>query len=92
MKQQHQEEDKIAPVKTDNDKISKIQDRKVLLGQYASILQEIKRRKEMESTSLTTEQASKSRGVIDTFTCILFVLAISILTFIVTYFLLSKHF
>lgn len=92
MKQQHQGENKTASAKNDNDKISKIQDRKVLLGQYASILQEIKRRKEMESPSLTTDQASKSRGVIDSFTCILFALAISILTFIVTYFLLSKHF
>ena len=92
MKQQHQGENKTASTKTDNDKISKIQERKALLGQYAQILQEIKRRKEIENTILTTDQVNKSRGVIDTFTCILFALAISILTFIVTYFLLSKHF
>ena len=92
IKKQHQEEDKIAPAKTDNDKITKIQERKTLLGQYAMILQEIKRRKEIENTSLTTDQVNKSRGVIDTFTCILFALAISILTFTVTYFFLANTF
>lgn len=75
-----------------NNKNSKIQERKALLGQYAQILQEIERRKEIESPSLTTEQANKSRGVIDTFTCILLTIVISILTFTVTYLLLSKHF
>ena len=74
-----------------NDKIAKIQERKALLSQYAVILQEIKRRKELEDNSLSKGTQTKSRGVIDTFTCILFTLAISILTFTITYFLLSKH-
>ena len=92
IKQQHQEEKKIAPAKTAKDKIAEIQKRKDLLGQYAVILQEIKRRKELENNSLSKDNQTKSRGVIDTFTCILFTLAISILTFAITYFLLSKHF
>lgn len=91
IKQQHQEENEIAPTKTANDKIAKIQERKALLSQYAVILQEIKRRKELEDNSLSKGTQTKSRGVIDTFTCILFTLAISILTFTITYFLLSKH-
>lgn len=91
IKQQHQEENEIAPAKTANDKIAKIQERKALLSQYAMILQEIKRRKELEDNSLSKGTQTKSRGVIDTFTCILFTLAISILTFTITYFLLSKH-
>lgn len=89
--QQHQEENEIAPAKTGNDKIAKIQERKALLSQYAVILQEIKRSKELEDNSLSKGTQTKSRGVIDTFTCILFTLAISILTFTITYFLLSKH-
>ena len=56
------------------------------------ILQEIKRRKELENNDLLKDDQTKSRGAIDTFTCILFTLAISILTFAITYFLLSKHF
>lgn len=91
IKQQHQEENEIAPAKTANDKIAKIQERKALLSQHAVILQEIKRRKELEDNSLSKGTQTKSRGVIDTFTCILFTLAISILTFTITYFLLSKH-
>lgn len=89
--QQHQEENEIAPAKTANDKIAKTQEQKALLNQYAVILQEIKRRKELEDNSLLKGTQTKSRGVIDTFTCILFTLAISILTFTITYFLLSKH-
>ena len=92
IKQQHQEEKKIAPAKTTKDKIAEIQKRKDLLGQYAMILQETKRRKELENNRLPKDDQTKSRGAIDTFTCILFTLAISILTFIITYFLLSKHF
>ena len=92
IKQHSQEENEIAQVKINNDKISKILNRKDLLGQYALILQEIKRRKELEDNSLSKGTQTKSRGVIDTFTCILFTLSISIVTFIVTYFLLSKHF
>ncbi len=92
IKQQHQEEKKIAPAKTAKDKIAEIQKRKDLLGQYAMILQEMKRRKELENNSLSKDNQTKSRGAIDTFTCILFTLAISILTFAITYFLLSKHF
>ena len=92
IKQQHQEENKIALAKTTKDKITEIQKRKDLLGQYAMILQEIKRRKELENNSLSKDNQTKSRGAIDTFTCILFTLAISILTFAITYFLLSKHF
>ena len=91
IKQQHQEENEIVPAKTANDKIAKIQERKALLSQYAVILQEIKRRKELEDNSLSKGTQTKSRGVIDTFTCILFTIAISILTFTITYFLLSKH-
>lgn len=91
IKQHSQEENEIAQVKINNDKISKILNRKDLLGQYALILQEIKRRKELEDNSLSKGTQTKSRGVIDTFTCILFTLAISILTFTITYFLLSKH-
>lgn len=91
IKQLHQEENEIVPAKTANDKIAKIQEQKALLSQYAVILQEIKRRKELEDNSLSKGTQTKSRGVIDTFTCILFTLAISILTFTITYFLLSKH-
>ena len=91
IKQQHQEENEIVPSKTANDKIAKTQEQKVLLSQYAVILQEIKRRKELEDNSLSKDDQTKSRGVIDTFTCILFTIAISILTFTITYFLLSKH-
>ena len=91
IKQHSQEENEIAQVKINNDKISKILNRKDLLGQYALILQEINRRKELEDKSLSKGTHTKSRGVIDTFTCILFTLAISILTFTITYFLLSKH-
>ena len=39
IKQQHQEENEIAPAKTANDKIAKIQERKALLSQHAVILQ-----------------------------------------------------
>ena len=91
IKQQHQEENEIVPAKTANDKIAKIQERKALLSQHAVILQEIKRRKELEDNSLSKGTQTKSRGVIDIFTCILFTLAISILTFTITYFLLSKR-
>ncbi len=75
-----------------NNRLDEIKKRKDLLGQYAVILQEIKRRKELENNSLSKGTQTKSRGAIDTFTCILFTLAISILTFAITYFLLSKHF
>ena len=75
-----------------NNSLDEIKKRKALLSQYAVILQEIKRRKELEDNSLSKDDQTKSRGVIDTFTCILFTLAISILTFTITYFLLSKHF
>ena len=75
-----------------NNRLDEIKKRKDLLGQYAVILQEIKRRKELENNSLSKDNQTKSRGAIDTFTCILFTLAISILTFAITYFLLSKHF
>ena len=92
IKQQHQEENEIVPTKATNDKIAKIQERKALLSQYAVILQEIKRRKELEDNSLSKDDQTKSRGAIDTLTCILFTLVISILTFTITYFLLSKHF
>ena len=75
-----------------NNSLDEIKKRKDLLGQYGMILQEIKRRKELEDNSLSKGTQTKSRGVIDIFTCILFTLAISILTFTITYFLLSKHF
>ena len=75
-----------------NNSLDEIKKRKALLSQYAVILQEIKRRKELENNSLSKDNQTKSRGVIDIFTCILFTLAISILTFTITYFLLSKHF
>ena len=75
-----------------NNRLDEIKKRKDLLGQYANVLQEIKRRKELENNSLSKDDQIKSRGAIDTFTCILFTLAISILTFAITYFLLSKHF
>ena len=75
-----------------NNSLDEIKKQKYLLGHYAVILQEIKRRKELEDNSLSKDDQTKSRGVIDTFTCILFTLAISILTITITYFLLSKHF
>ena len=75
-----------------NNRLDEIKKRKDLLGQYAMILQEIKRRKELENNDLLKDDQTKIRGAIDTFTCILFTLVISILTFAITYFLLSKHF
>lgn len=54
------------------------------------ILQEIKRRKELDNPNLTNETENKSRGTINIFTCILLVLGISIITFAMAYFFIAK--
>lgn len=71
-------------------KLTNVQERKALLKEYAMILQEIKRRKELDNLNLTNETENKSRGTINIFTCIFLVLGISIITFAMTYFLITK--
>ena len=85
-----EEAKKASSINEKSSKLTNIQERKALLKEYAMILQEIKRRKELENPNLVDETESKSRGVINIFTCILLVLGISIITFTITYFLITK--
>lgn len=85
-----EEAKKASSINEKSSKLTNILERKALLKEYAMILQEIKRRKELDNPNLTNETENKSRGTINIFTCILLVLGISIITFAMAYFFIAK--
>ena len=85
-----EEAKKASSINEKSSKLTNILERKALLKEYAMILQEIKRRKELDNPNLTNETENKSRGTINIFTCILLVLGISIITFAMANFFIAK--